>query len=46
MYKTLTALMLVGLVSIPLLFSPSIVSAQTGGGTFGTILGVVNDESR
>src|SRR5262245_52068362 len=40
-----TAMMLVSaLVGLSLMFVPSSVSAQTGGGTFGTILGVVNDE--
>jgi len=46
MRKTRTAMMLVsGLIVLSLMLAPSRVSAQTGGGTFGTILGVVNDES-
>src|SRR5262245_64157053 len=46
MRKTRTAMMLVsGLIVLALMLAPSRVSAQTGGGTFGTILGTVNDET-
>src|SRR5262245_50396748 len=41
-----TAMMLVSaLFGLSLMLVPSKMSAQTGGGTFGTILGVVNDET-
>jgi carboxypeptidase family protein len=46
MRKRRTATMLVGsLVMLALMLAPSGVFAQTGGGTFGTVLGTVNDES-
>jgi hypothetical protein len=46
MHKTRTATMLVsGLIALALMLAPTALLAQTGGGTFGTILGVVNDET-